>query len=489
MTNKRKSMVITEEIRRLKDLGHSQRLVSKILGIHRDTVKKYWDVSPDSLPSTDPPWVKNLDWGYLSQEVKNKTSRKILFEEQSEVHKLPSYSSFCRMLLKKTEKSKVHEVVVRIPRKPGESIETDYSGDSINIICPSTGEIITTELFVGAMSFSSKIFADFTYSQKSEDWIESHCRMFEFFGGTPRFEITDNLKSGVTKPDKYDPEINRSFNDMARHYQIAIDPADGYCPKHKPNAEKAVHILQQDFFPRFRNHTFTSLKELNMEMRKYLKIKNQEIMKERGNSRDYFFEKEKELLTPLPETRYEIHHWKKAKIHPDCHFQFNKNFYSVPHKNVGKQVDLKFSNKMVYAYFETELLYCHKVARGTGHYVTKVEHYPVKKAVALQINIQSIYKSAARVGENTLLLVKRLFDQPRFPLKNLRKVQSLISLSKKYSPEAMEYASESALEMNKYGYHYIKSCAKNYRPKRETRTNQAPARQLEFICLQGGKNE
>lgn len=489
MVNKRKSMLLIEEIQRLKALEHSHRKVAKILGIHRSTVKKYWPTKPKDINEDDPSWSVHIDWDYISKEIGRKTSRKILYEEQQEVHDLPSYSSFCRILAKKSKKELTPEISIRIARSPGESVETDYSGNSIDIISPSTGEIISTELFVGAMSFSGHIFADFTFSQKSEDWIESHNRMFQFYGGTPRFEITDNLKSAVNKTDYYDPELNRSFNDMARHYSLAIDPADVRKPKHKPNAEKAVHVLQQDFFPRIRNRTFSSLSELNRCLREYLIKKNSEIVKERGNSRDYFFAQEKEFLNDLPPTPYEIHHWKKAKIHPDCHFQFQKNFYSLPHKFVGKQVDLKFSNKIVHAYYEGELIYSHTLGKSHGKYVTNEKHYPEEKIVELQMNIQAIYKRAELIGDNTLFLVKKLFKMPKFPLKNLRKVQAVLSLSNKYSKEAMEHTSETALEMNKFSYNFIKSCAKNYRKPKDLRTLDAPSRQLELICLQGGKNE
>ena len=489
MANKRKSMLLIEEIQRLKTLDHSQRKVSNILGIHRSTVKKYWDTKPELLYDDDPLWAAHIDWDYISTEISTKTSRKILYEEQQEVHGLPSYSSFCRILAKRSKKESNPEISIRIARNPGESVETDYSGNSIDIISPSTGEVISTELFVGAMSFSGHIFADFTFSQKSADWIESHNKMFKFYGGIPSFEITDNLKSAVNKTDYYDPELNRSFNDMARHYGLTIDPADVRKPKHKPNVEKAVHVLQQDFFPRIRNRTFTSLNELNKCLREYLIKKNAEIVKERGNSRDYFFEKEKEFLKELPATPYEIHNWKKAKVHPDCHFQFQKNFYSLPYKFVGKQVDLKYSNKIVHAYDEGELIYSHTLGKSNGKYITNENHYPEEKIIELHMNIQAFYKRAEFIGENTLLLVRRLFQMPKFPLKNLRKVQGILSLANKYPSEAMEYAGETALEMNKFSYNFIKSCAKNYRKPKDLRTFEAPSRQLELICLQGGNNE
>lgn len=486
MANKRKSMVIQEEIIRLKGLGHSQRKVAKILGIHRNTVRSYWEETSTLTEDQSPEWALLLDWNYIATEVENKVSLKILFEELSLGHELPSYSSFCRMCSKKFEK-KAPEITVRVPRTPGESVETDYSGESIDIYTPSTGEVQSTELFVGTMSFSSRIYAEFTASQKLEDWIGSHKRMFNFYGGVPKFEITDNLKSGVTKAHYYDPEINRTFNDMARHYSLAIDPADKASPKQKPNVEKSVDILQKDFFPRIRNKTFTSLHELNKCLWEYLEKKNAEGMKDRGASRDFFFEQEKPFLTPLPERSYELFHWKKAKVHPDCCFQFNKNFYSVPHQFIGKEVELKFNSKMVYVFFETKQIKCHAIASGHSLFIIDEKDYPEKKLVDTNYHIQHALKQAKLIGDNTYFLVKRLIDMPRFPLKNLRKIQSVIGLTKKYSQETMEYASKNALELEKYSYHFINSCARNYRTPKDNRTLQAPKRQMEFTCLQGGK--
>jgi len=491
MANKRISMVIEEEIRRLKSLSHSQRKVASILGIHRNTVKKYWNSFERDSDEVWPEWCSELDWKYIKNEIETRrTPKKILFEELSLGHQLPTYSSFFRILAKKIPRTSKTSITIRIERSPGQSLEVDYSGGSIDILCASTGEIISTELFVGTMSYSGKIYAEFTESQRLEDWISSHVRMFRFYGGVPSYVISDNLKSGVTKADKYDPRINRTYNDMAKHYGVAIDPADKYSPQHKPNVERAVGILQRDFFPRVRNRTFTSINEINRSLWDYLKEKNAEVMKERGASREAFFEKEKALLKSLPKDDYELCYWKKVKVHPDCHFQLQYCYYSVPHHYVGKEIDLKYSSKMVYAYYEAELIACHSLRKGRGHRVTIESHYPEKKIVQMQMSLQALQKKAKLQGENTFLFIQRLLVEAKFPLKNLRKAQAIMQLSSAHNKEAMEYASEMALTMERHNYRFFKSCLQNYRPKKlNENADRAPIRQLELICLQGGNYE
>lgn len=140
-------MVTQAEISRLKALGHSQRQTAKLLGIHRNTVTSYWDQIIPMEVIQEPEWISGLDWDFINSELENKVPLNILFEELSRSNALPTYSSFCRMCSKKREK-KLPEITVRVYRSPGESVETDYAGNSIDIYHPFTGEIQSTELFV-----------------------------------------------------------------------------------------------------------------------------------------------------------------------------------------------------------------------------------------------------------------------------------------------------------------------------------------------------
>ena len=445
MAKERIKMAIQDEIKRLKELGHSKKKVAQILGINRETVRKYWEGPINEIVRDIPEWVTQLDWKYINKEINQKVSKKILYEELCETWDLPSYQSFCQYIRNHPEDDPKSKVVIRIERQPGDSMEVDYSGDSTEILNPATGEIYRTELFVGALSCSSYFYAEFTLTQKLEDFIGAHRNMFRFFGGVAKFIIPDNCKTAVIKTDKYDPSINKTYHDMCGHYGIAVDPADAYSPRHKPNVEKAVHIIQQDFLQRIRHKTYTSLTELNQDLRAWIIKKNQEVMKDRGQSRNYFFEKEKQFLRSLPDSDYEFHYFKKAKVHPDCHIQHNRIYYSVPWRYVGKEVEVKYNSKTVQVFYNLERIAIHSVMRGHGHYCTNKDHYPEDKIVEINYHLTLAKAQAKKIGPNMELLIGKLIKMERFPLKSLRKIQGVLSLGKIYETAQLEYGAGMAL--------------------------------------------
>jgi hypothetical protein len=355
-----------------------------------------------------------------------------------------------------------------------------------SILNPATGEIYHAELFVGSLSYSGYFYGEFTLSQRLDDFIMAHNNMFSFFGGAASFIVPDNCKTAVIRNRRDDWDIHPTYQDMCVHYGIVVDPADPASPRHKPNVENAVGIIQRDFFPRIRNRTFTSLIELNHVFREWLLAKLQDEVRDRGQSRVYFYNQEKEHLKSLPESTYEVFHFKKAKVHPDCHFIHDKNYYSVPHHYVGKELDIKFNGKEIHAYHETTRIASHAVMKGAHHYCTNTAHYPEKKFVDMNYHLALARREAEMVGPNMSLVIEKLLNEDRFPLKNLRRIQGIIGLSKQFEKEAMEYGCEMALYYEYLNYDRIKKFAKGYRPKRENKTEQSPLRQTELICLQGG---
>lgn len=487
MARERIEMSIQNDILNYKNQGKKQRQIARLLGINRETVARYWNGPPEEV-AQELEWVAPLNWDYITDQIEHGVPRKILYEELALENKLPAYSNFCRQVIHHLEKKpKDPKITMKIFRQPGHSVEVDYSGDSIEIINPATGEITRLELFVGALSYSSYFYAEFTYSQKLDDFIDSHVRMFEYFGGVPEFAVPDNCLTAVTKAEKHDVKLNESYLDMCNHYNVIVDPARVRRPQDKPVVEKSIDILQKDFFPRIRNKTFTSLYELNKELWAYLKERMKVTMKERGKSRLELFAEEIPLLRQMPEYRYEICHFKTAKVHPNCHIQHLKNFYSVPYHFVGKEVQVKYNQKLLHVYYNTEHLWTHTVGKGNGHYITVEGHYPEKKIVDTNFHLNTCRVKAGKVGPNMQILAKKLIDEPRHPLKNLSKLQGILALAETLGDEAIEYAVGAALEQDKTQYSYIKKCAKNYRPDEDSPEALAPRRQLEFVCLQGGR--
>ena len=488
MPNKRIEMDKIYEIQRLKKLGHTKAEVARIVGINRETVAPYWN--QESPPEVNSPhWAKQVDWEYLKSELKSEVPRSVLYEELATSVSMPSYQAFCQYL-RNHQSENTPVITMPIERKPGDSVEVDYSGNGQHILNPSTGELKKAELFVGASSYSGYFFAEFSLSQRLEDFIESHNRMFSYFGGVHRYIIPDNCKTAVSNTDKYDPLINRTYRDICTYYGIAIDPADSASPRHKPNVERAVGIIQKSFFPRIRKRRFTSLIELNRALKTWLKDINESgIIRGRGKTRAFFFDKERPLLSLLPDSPYELYYFTKRKIHPDCHFQHQKNYYSAPYNLVGKDVDVKFNSRMVYVYYRCRLIATHKACKGHYHYSTNTGHYPEKKYVDTDYHLNQLKKQAAQIGPQTSALIERLAKEAKHPLKILRRAQGVVGLRKAFSQEALDHGCEMALEFNRINYDNIKRFAKNYTKPKSSILQYSPQRQLEFVFLQGEGNE
>ena len=476
-------MTTKKEVQRLKGLGHSQREISKRLQLDRRTVQRYWGSPTPESPREVPAWISTIDWDYVGERRKVGMLATEIYKELSPAPSC-SYVTFARRLAKiEKEETPVKVIPPRI-KIPGEEIEVDYSGDTIPFVSSSTGEKTGTELFVGVLPYSQNFYAEFSLSQTLPSLIMSVVNMLHFFGGVPKFLVVDNMRTAVNKYHKYDPWLNRSFLDMANHYKTGITPARPYRPKDKPSVERAVGIVQQHFFPSIRGVRHYSLDELNRKLFDFSKDYRKRPLQRKGISRDEFFEKERAALGSLPETRYEFCEWKKAKTHPDCHFQHDKNYYSVPYARVGDALDVKFNEKTVTAYFEGEHVATHAVALGDGHYVSNSAHFPESKRISDFRDLQWFFKRAEMIGESCLLVVERISDRGVHPLANFKRIMGIVELGKKHSKEAMAYACEMALEMNRLNYHYVKNCAKSYLPP-SNEHKKAPTRDAVTTFLQG----
>jgi hypothetical protein len=309
--------------------------------------------------------------------------------------------------------------------------------------------------------------------------------MFAFFGGVTPYLVVDNLKSGVHRADLYDPDINPTYCDFANHMGFAVLPARPYKPKDKGSGESHIGVVQRGFFQEVRNRVFYSLEELNEALRHYLERLNLQVMKDYGVSRAQRFEAEKKHLKALPHASFELSEWRAAKVHPDCHVQVEKNFYSVPFIYVGQKVRVRLSDKMVEVFSEdSQPIAAHSRLTGIGKFSTYDSHYPEKKLSVARFEVCHAHEQAQKLGPNVEKLIDKLLSTD-YPLRHLRRVQGILRLAKRYpiTPQALEHACQRALSFNKTRLAYIKDCALFFVSHGQRPTLLAPSRQADTIHL------
>jgi transposase len=253
-----------------------------------------------------PPTVQRPlpNWAENHRELKRPgVTLQLLWLEYREQH--PDgygYSRFCDL---NREWEKRVSPTMRQTHIAGEKMFVDYAGTKLQVIDWTTGEMLTAELFVAVLGASSLTYAEATWTQSLPDWIGAHTRAFTCFGGVTALLVSDNLKSGITKACFYEPNVNRTYQEMADHYDTVILPARPKKPKDKAKVEAAVQVATRWVIAKLRNRTFFSLAELNAAIRDCVEQINSRVTRHLGASRRSLFEQiEKTALKPLPATEY-----------------------------------------------------------------------------------------------------------------------------------------------------------------------------------------
>ena len=456
-----------EEIKRLWKLGFKKREIARLTNLHRQTVSKYINqVGLDqSIPNAKIPaaskaessdWKSKLDWEKIRSEFLAGTSLFVIHEELLQSNQLSiQYPGFWKQVQKRIELSKA--TMVRV-FKPGERVEIDYA-DGISILDPVTGGIKKTQFFVGVLCHSRYAFAEFTMSQGSADFLQSHVNMFEYFGGTPVLVTPDNLKSAVTKAHRYDPVINQAYTRLAKHYQIAVAPARVRTPQDKAIVERTIQIFQRYFFMKMRHRTFTSVVELNKVLKEHLIVFNSKTHRIFQRSRFEMFQDEKSHLQPLPQDPYTVAVYHRAVLGRDCHLQFEKSYYSAPHNLRGQTLDVWANSKVVEIYHNTKRVGFHTKSKTNKRFTTDISHYPPAQAAFAEENIQKLINKSATIGPETNKLIQSLLDTEQ-PLRYLQRSQGIIALSWKYSSMDLEAASTEANRFENKTIQYLERVIK-----------------------------
>ncbi|MDQ6971563.1 MAG: IS21 family transposase [Mariprofundaceae bacterium] len=481
MPARRLSMRKIKEVLRLKwEVGVTDAAVSRSCHVARSTVADcihraqvaglVWPL-PDDMNDTrleallyPPPVPSSIqrpmpDWSTVHQDMKGKkVTLFLLWQEYKADH--PDgfqYSRFSELY--RIWRGKL-TVSMRQTHKAGEKMFVDYAGPTIPIVDRATGAEHPAQVFVAVLGASSYTYAEATMTQGLPDWIGSHVRTFEFFGGVPEIVVPDNLKSGVTKPCRYDPEINPGYADLARHYGIAVIPARVRKPKDKAKAEGGVLVVERWIMAALRNRTFFSLAEANAAIKELLtKLNDRPFKKLTGCRRSQFEELDKPALKALPDTAYEYAEWKQARVGIDYHVDVGSHYYSVPYQLIKQQLDIRITHSTVECFHKGKRVAAHVRVYGRGH-TTINEHMPKAHQSYAQWTPERIIRWSRSIGEQTAVVANIIISRRHHPQQGFRACMGLMSMGKKYSNDRLEAACNRAIVTNCVSYKSIKSILK-----------------------------
>lgn len=339
-------------------------------------------------------------------------------------------------------------VTMRQIHRAGDKVFVDYSGKRPAIFDPTTGERTEVELFVAVLGASNYTFVEATFTQQLRDWIVSHVRAFEFFGGVPRLIVPDNLKSGVTKACRYDPTLNRTYAEMIEHYDTAALPARPRKPRDKAKVEVGVQIVERWILARLRKQTFFTLADLNAAIRPLIEQLNHKPFKKLPGSRHSQFEAiERAALKPLPLQAYQFAEWKKARVHIDYHVEVDGHYYSVPHALIKRELDVRITLTAIECYLNHQRVAVHPRAERKGGHSTIAEHMPKSHRAHLEWTPGRFLNWAIELGPCTRDLVQQLLTGRPHPEMGFRSCLGLLSLEKRFGKQRLEAACERAIAL------------------------------------------
>ena len=372
-----------------------------------------------------------------------------------------AYSQFCELYRSWHQHL---DVVMRHHHKAGEKMFVDFPGSSIPIYDNKTGEVVfTAELFVSSLGASGYLYAEALRSQELLHWVNAHVHALEFYGGCPQILVCDNLRSGVTRPHRYEPDVNVTYQEMASHYGIAIIPARSYRPRDKAKAEIGVLVCERWIIARLRNEHFTSLAEANLRIRSLLEWINARPFKKIDGSRRSLFEQlDQPQLRPLPEKRYEFATWRRAKVNIDYHIEIrsDRHFYSVPFRLVHETVEVRMSMTTVEVFHRHRRVASHVRVYNPG-YTTEQAHMPESHRSYASWTPTRIISWAKKTDPATANLVEQVLASRSHPQQGFRSCLGIMRLGNRYGAERLEAACERSLAIRSFSYRSIESILKN----------------------------
>lgn len=395
------------------------------------------------------------NWATLHQELKKPGVTLMLLWQEYRAQQPHgyAYSQFCERYRQWARRLKPS---MRQVHRAGEKLFVDFSGKRPHLVDPTTGEELAVELFVGVLGASGLIYAEATRSQELPVWVGAHIQMLDYFQGSAAIWVPDQLKSGVTGASRYEPEINRTYADLARHYGAVVIPARPATPTDKPLVEVSVQIAQRWVLAVIRHQTFFTLADLNAAIRERIDAINDRPMKAVGVSRRTLFEQiDRPALTPLPVTRYELAEWKGCRVNIDYHVEIAHNFYSVPYQLVHERVEARFTASTVEVFFKNRPVAAHARLTGRGRYATELAHMPRAHRAHAEWTPSRLIAWAEQTGPATGRLVAGILARRPHPEQGYRACLGLMRLGREYGADRLEAACARAERLRSYRFRTV----------------------------------
>jgi transposase len=472
MPRKRLSMRKIREVLRLSWVQYrSIREVAVSCSLARSTVKEYlrraeeaglsWplpDVDDGSLegllfpsPPLAVPGRRSLpDWDYIDRELRKRkgVTRFLLWQEYRSANPEGyAYSMFCDLY---REWRGLQELSMRLLHRAGEKAFVDYAGQTISVVDPATGEVKDAQVFLAVLGASSFAYCEATWSQGLSDWIGSHVRTLAYFGGCPEIIVPDNLKSGVKDPHLYEPEVNPTYLEFARHYGLAVIPARKGHPKDKAKVESGVRTVENWILARLRNRTFFSLADANDAIWGLLvEYNDRPFQKRPGSRRSLFEELDRPALKPLPQERYQFAEWHKVKPHVDYHVSIDQHHYSVPYQLRKHELDARVTATTIEVFHKTRRVASHARSHHRGSHTTVREHMPEAHREYAEWTPERLLAWAGKIGPETRTLIDGVMASRAHPQQAFRSCLGILRLAKTSGDTRLEAASRRALALGR----------------------------------------
>ena len=402
------------------------------------------------------------DFAALHQQLQQHRhlTRQLVWEEYRQAHPEGyGYSRFCELYQRWRGKQ---DVVLRQEHPPGEKGFIDWAGATIPVHDAVTGEVWPASLFVMVLGASSYTYAEATRDQQLTSWLSCHMHAFEYYGGVPRLLVPDNLRTGVSRACRYDPDLNPTYQELAMHYGVGVVPARPYRPRDKAKVEVGVQVVERWIIAALRHRKFFRLEEVNRAVRELLERLNQRPFRKREGSRaSVFAALERSALRPLPAERFDMSQWSRARVNIDYHIAFEGNFYSVPYTLVQEPVEVRSTPATVEIFHKGQRVASHLRSRTRGQAITENEHRPKSHQAHLEWTPSRMVKWAEQTGPHTARLFERILAEKPHPEMGYRSCLGIIRLAEQYSAARMEAAADRALRTGACRYQSVKSILKN----------------------------